>query len=100
MQTIRVREKTGKDGSLHLNIPVGKPDSEFDVLVVLQPAANGETTAERGWPTGYFESTYGSIADESFSRPPQGELPTPVDRTDCGRGIPAGSVAKATQRLE
>jgi hypothetical protein len=82
MQTIRVLEKTGKDGSLRLNIPVGKPESEFDVLVVFQPtglAASSGTGEERGWPPGYFENTFGSIADESFTRPPQGEMPKSVD---------------------
>jgi hypothetical protein len=82
MQTIRVLEKTGKDGSLHLNIPLGTPESEFEVLVVLQPtgvSVNGGASGERGWPPGYFDSTYGSITDETFTRPPQGELPKPVD---------------------
>jgi hypothetical protein len=76
MQTIRVLEKTGKDGSLHLNIPLGKPESEFEVLVVLQPTG---VSVNGGWPPGYFDSTYGSITDETFTRPPQGELPKPVD---------------------
>jgi len=82
MQTIRVLEKTGKDGTLHLDIPLGKPESEFEVVVVVQPAqasANGGTATERGWPAGYFDDTYGSITDESFTRPPQGDLPKVVD---------------------
>jgi hypothetical protein len=29
MQTIRVLEKTGKDGTLHLKIPLGKPEAEL-----------------------------------------------------------------------
>ena len=44
-----------------------------------ETAANVGNPEERGWPPGYFESTYGSITDETFSRPPQGELPKPVD---------------------
>ena len=27
----------------------------------------------RGWPTGWFEATAGSIEDPSFARPAQGE---------------------------
>jgi hypothetical protein len=27
-----------------------------------------------GWPPGYFEDTFGSITDDTFNRPPQGEL--------------------------
>lgn len=80
MQTILVREKTGKDGTLSLRIPLGKPDEEFEVLVVVQPHVAGTTLGEqRGWPSDYFDKTFGSIDDDSFVRPPQGELPKPVE---------------------
>ena len=78
MQTILVREKTGKDGTLSLQIPLGKPEAEYEVLVVVQPNAAGTTPEERGWPPGYFDLA-GSIDDETFVRPPQGELPPPVE---------------------
>jgi hypothetical protein len=29
---------------------------------------------ELGWPPGYFEQTAGAIQDETFTRPPQGEV--------------------------
>jgi len=79
MQTIRVLEKTGKDGMLSLRIPLGKPEAEYEVLVVVQPRTTATTPEERGWPPGYFEKTFGSIGDETFVRPPQGELPKPVE---------------------
>jgi hypothetical protein len=82
MQTIRVLEKTGKDGTLHLHIPLGKPEAEFEVVIVVQPketAASAGTPEEQGWPPGYFENTFGSVTDETFVRPPQGELPRPVE---------------------
>jgi hypothetical protein len=82
MQTIRVLERTGKDGMLHLNIPLGKPETEFEVVVVVQPKDPStvvDTPEQRGWPPGYFESTFGSITDETFFRHPQGELPKPVE---------------------
>jgi hypothetical protein len=82
MQTIRVLERTGKDGMLHLDIPLGKPEAEFEVVVVVQPketSARAGTLEERGWPPGYFENTFGSITDETFVRPLQGELPKPVE---------------------
>lgn len=78
MQTILVREKTGKDGTLSLRIPLGNPEAEYEVLVVVQPNAAGTTPEERGWPPGYFDLA-GSIDDETFVRPPQGELPPPVE---------------------
>jgi hypothetical protein len=82
MQTIRISEKTGKDGTLLLRIPLGKPEAEFDVLVVVQSkeaSTAPATPEERGWPPGYLEKTCGSITDETFERAPQGELPPPVD---------------------
>jgi hypothetical protein len=79
MQTIRVLEKTGKDGMLSLRIPLGKPEAEYEVLVVVQPRSGATTPEERGWPPGYFENTFGAIADDTFVRPPQGELPRPVE---------------------
>ena len=79
MQTVHISEKSGKDGVLHLNIPVGQPDAEFDAVIVLQPKSAAPTTPEEGgWPPGYFENTFGSIDDETFVRQPQGELPKPV----------------------
>ena len=81
MQTIRAVERTGKDGALHLRIPLGKPEAEFEVVVVVQPKdvqAPAPTPEERGWPPGYFDLA-GSITDETFVRHPQGELPKPID---------------------
>ncbi len=82
MQFIHAMEKTGADGILHFHIPLGKPDAEFEVVVVVQPKetlAQAAVLAERGWPAGYFENTFGSIQDETFVRPPQGRLPKPVE---------------------
>jgi hypothetical protein len=28
---------------------------------------------ERGWPHGFFEQTFGSLADDPLTRPPQGD---------------------------
>ena len=50
MQTIRALEKTGKDGMLSLRIPLGKPETEYEVLVVVQPKATATTPEERGSP--------------------------------------------------
>jgi hypothetical protein len=82
MQTIRVLEKTAQDGILRLSIPLGKPNAAFEVVVIVQPhetLALPETPEARGWPSGYFENTFGSIADETFVRPAQGKLPKPAE---------------------
>jgi hypothetical protein len=77
METVRALEKTGKDGALHLRIPLGRPDAEFEVVVVVQPKASGGIEGV-GWPPGYFDLA-GSITDKTFLRPSQGELPRSVD---------------------
>jgi hypothetical protein len=76
MQTVHVVESTGKDGVLSLRIPLGQPDTQYEVVIVAQPT---RTAAEPGcWPSGYFDLA-GSIDDDTFVRPPQGELPSPVE---------------------
>jgi hypothetical protein len=79
METIRVLEKTGKDGALNLRIPLDKPETNFEVVVIVQPCApTSATAAERGWPPGYFDLA-GAITDETFVRQPLGEMPKPID---------------------
>jgi hypothetical protein len=68
MRAIQVSGKTGADGVLHLSIPVGTPDAEFEVVVHLQ-----QRMADGGWPPGYFENVAGSITDETFFGPDQCE---------------------------
>ena len=82
MQTVCVSERTGSDGILNLRIPIGKPDAEYEVVLVLQPKSISQPSAaatDNGWPAGYFEETFGSITDETFVRPSQGELPNAVE---------------------
>ncbi len=68
MQTIHATEKTASDGTLTLRVPLGQPDTEFEVVVVVQPKA--KASEGRGWPPGYFD-LFGSIDDVTFVRPPQ-----------------------------
>jgi hypothetical protein len=79
METMRLREKTNKDGTLYLRIPMGKSEAEYEVVVIIQPTEKSDACDERGWPPGYFEHTFGSITDATFERPPQGEMPPPVE---------------------
>ena len=74
MKTIRLSQRTGRDGSLSLNIPLGEPDRECEIVIVL-PSRDGDAPA---WPPGFLDATYGSIDDPSFERPPQGGLPDAV----------------------
>lgn len=80
MRTLHLTERTGRDGVLHVSIPLGTPDAAFDVVLVVQPKERSpdSLSAHDGWPSEYF-ALAGSIADETFLRPPQGELPKPVE---------------------
>ncbi len=81
VQTLRVTERTGKDGVLHVSIPLGAPEADFEVVLVVQPKVTEPSAAaseQPGWPSDYF-ALAGSIDDETFVRPPQGELPKPVE---------------------
>ena len=85
MRVIQLTARAGADGRLRFDVPDADAGTEYEVAVVLQtrPSANGRTPTpeERGWPPGYFESTFGSITDETFERPPQPPL-TPVEALD------------------
>lgn len=78
MRVITLTAKAGKDGKLRLEVPDADAGTEYEVAVVLtaKPSVNDRhpTPDELGWPKGYFEATFGSIADEGFERPPQPSL--------------------------
>ena len=69
MQTVRIRERIGSDGVLHLNVPVGVADAECEVVVVVQPGM----PERRGWLPGFFERMAEGWQGEPLVRPPQGE---------------------------
>lgn len=70
--SIVLTSKSGSDGKLHLEIPVGHPGQEFEVEIIVRPSHNPPVL-----PPGYFD-LIGAIDDETFTRPPQGELPPPL----------------------
>lgn len=79
MVSVQVRGRVGKDGILRLQVPTAFHDTEVEACVVLNPVATNGTTPEtesKGWPSGYFEATAGSIDDETFKRWPQGKYKT------------------------
>ena len=46
MQTIQISERTGADGTLNLRVPLGRPETEFEVVVIVHPKTwnNGAPT--------------------------------------------------------
>ena len=75
METIKLKTYIGSDGLLKLELPTGIKNRELEVVVVMQPL-EAEAVDELGWPIGYFEETYGSMADDPIERGPQGEFET------------------------
>ncbi|MDZ7955882.1 hypothetical protein [Nostoc sp. DedQUE09] len=72
MDSIKIRSHVGKDGILHLDIPVEMPDTEIEVTVTIQRV----TPQQRGWMPGFFEEVIGGWVGEPLERAEQGEYET------------------------
>jgi hypothetical protein len=71
METIKLKTHIGQDGILRLELPEHIRNRDIEILVVLQPVQN-EPVDAMGYPIGYFDETYGSMADNPIER---GEQP-------------------------
>jgi hypothetical protein len=60
MRAITARGKTGPEGVLHLSVPLGTPDQEYEIVLNLYPHRT-DIDKEK-----WVEETYGSITDETF----------------------------------
>ncbi|MBG1258663.1 hypothetical protein [Nostoc commune] len=72
MDSIKIRSHVGKDGILHLDIPVEMPDTEIEVTLTIQRV----TPQQRGWMPGFFEEVIGGWVGEPLERAEQGEYET------------------------
>lgn len=70
MVTIPLRTRLNPDGTLDLRVATGLPESDVDVIVVVQPAATAGST----WPPDFFEQTYAAFAEHPIERPTEGEF--------------------------
>lgn len=77
MEAIRLKTHVGDDGILKLELPETLHNRDLDVFVVIQPLET-EPLDEMGYPIGYFDETYGSLADDPIER---GEQP-PLEERD------------------
>ena len=73
MVSFSMKARVKPDGSLQVAIPTGLPESEVEVLVVVRPvsAAPEEGPAIASWPEGFFERTFGCLAEDPLVREPQ-----------------------------
>lgn len=67
MQMI-LNSRSGADGVLHLDIPVTRADTEFEVNVSVRAKADDSQTDWRNWVAAMAGSWEGD-----FTRPPQGD---------------------------
>jgi hypothetical protein len=74
VSSVVLHSKSGPDGKLHLEVPVGCPDTEYEVEVVVHPSS----ASSQSLPPGHFD-LIGSIDDETFVLHPQPDLPPPVN---------------------
>ncbi|MEH2259054.1 hypothetical protein [Nostoc sp.] len=78
MQSIKIRSYVGKDGMLHLDIPVEMIETELEVMVILKPIKKQTTSLEEEelkqleWHE-FIDKTYGCLRDDPIMRHPQGE---------------------------
>ena len=46
MQSITLQSRAGQDGMLQIQIPVGKPNTEWEVVVVISPILKYKTSGD------------------------------------------------------
>lgn len=68
MITIPVKTRLEADGVLSLHLPTGLPESDVEVIVIVQPVV-AQTSA---WPEDFFRQTFGAFADCPIERGTQG----------------------------
>jgi hypothetical protein len=73
MRTVQFHSHVGADGVLKVEVPVGLPDADLDVVVIVSPATATEQTTDGNWPPNFFEDTFGCLAESLLERPLQGE---------------------------
>lgn len=71
MTHIQLISKVGTDGFLRVPLPHEMKDQELEILLVIQPI-QPQVKRQTGWPPGFFEKTYGCLADDPIERAPQG----------------------------
>jgi hypothetical protein len=69
MTRIVLQSRTGPDGTLHLDVPLGREQADREVQVVIEPLPKRMTQAEY---SAWVQSMAGTWQGD-FERPPQGE---------------------------
>ncbi|MTJ51501.1 hypothetical protein FJR38_01780 [Anabaena sp. UHCC 0253] len=78
MQSIKIRSYVGKDGMLHLDIPLEMSETELEETVTFK-AVNQTIKIDKNQELkdleghDFIKRTYGCLADDPISKYPQGE---------------------------
>jgi hypothetical protein len=70
MEIVRLKAHVDDDGILKLEVPIGTPARDIEVVLIVETKPSTEVDAN-GWPVDFFDQTYGSLADDPLIRPPQ-----------------------------
>jgi hypothetical protein len=70
MASFSLKTRVKPDGTLQVAIPTGLPEADVDVLVVVRPlhASNEKGAAAGAWPEGFFDRTFGCLAEDPMVR--------------------------------
>ncbi len=71
MTPLKIRSHVGADGIVHLPLP--NEYAEKDVFITVEPVEVIKTPDGKGWPPGFFESTFGSWIGPAMIREDRGE---------------------------
>lgn len=62
-----VKVRTDQNGIARFEVPTDISDKDFEIVLVMQPLEEKPVDA-MGYPIGYFEETYGILANEPMER--------------------------------
>lgn len=73
MRTIETTGTITADGVLTVHVPNDVAPGQHPVVIIIDEQTHApEARAARDWPVGFFETTYGSLADDPIVRGKQG----------------------------
>jgi hypothetical protein len=75
----QIESRVGNDGVLALRVPLSPSDANTEVIVTIQPKSPlSHQTSTSSWPPGYFDKTYGCLANDPLTAP-EDPVPMPED---------------------
>lgn len=66
MESIKLNQRVGRDGTLRIHIPMGAPNQDVEAIVTYQLARSARTSQPS------LEALYGICADDAIARNPRG----------------------------